>query len=108
LDLRSCPSRWGSSWWRLWRRARRRFRRKDEIDFIADEIGGKVGKQVVLARRKSVLEPDILTLDVSQLAQPFAELLKEKRITWLGRQDTDPPHLLRLLGCGNKRRGKHD
>ena len=58
---------------------------------------------------EAVLDPDVLAVDIAEVAQAFA-----KRVEYLGRgpfgrrQDADAEHFPRLLGRGSQRRASHD
>src|SRR5437870_2925368 len=82
---------------RLLRRQRRgRPRRDDDVDSSADQLRGEPRQPLILARRPTVLDDEILPLDVAEFAEPSQEILAAVR--WAGgqREEADPPDFPRL------------
>ena len=49
--------------------------RDDDVDFEMNQLGREVGEPLILPLRTSVLDDDVLALDLTELAQPLPECL---------------------------------
>ena len=77
----------------------------DDIHLQANEIGGERRQPLILPLGRPILDHDVLTFDVAQLAQPLPECFVEERGDVAQEPDLGglPPRLLRL---GGERRGE--
>ncbi len=81
-----------------------------DVHLEPDQLSCEIGEPLSPPLRRSVLEDDVLALDVAQLVQ----LLSERLIDWVGAgqspllKNTDPIDLPRLLRLGGERRGEED
>ena len=82
----------------------------DDIDLETDQLGGQFGNPVGLSLCRSKLEPNVLSLDISQIAQPLPKVPpKLFRIGTAKDQCANSRQLCRLLraprerphGCGS-------
>ena len=83
--------------------------RHDDVDLEPDQLGRESGEPLVLSLRPSVLDHDVLALDVAELAQPSPERLDEmlgRHGRGRGHEEADPIDLPRLLRLGGERRGE--
>jgi hypothetical protein len=85
-----------------------RTRGHDDIHLETDELRREVWERLGLAVRITVLDHDVLTFHVAEVAQPLPERLDDM---WGGggrcrREKTYPRHLSRLLRLGGERRGE--
>jgi hypothetical protein len=74
-----------------------------------DQLGDQLSVKLRLAVSVSVLDGDILAIDVAEVVQPQPECrsVRLSQRCRLGReQDTDPRHSPRLLRLSTERRGK--
>ena len=67
-----------------------------------------MGEPLLAAIGRSVLDDDVLSLDVPEFPQPLSEGIEVGSVHRRGRclQHTDPIHLPRRLGLGGERRGE--
>ena len=80
--------------------------RHDDIHLEPDELGGELGKAVVLTFGKAKLDDDVLALDVTQIAQSRPECI-DAGGPCRGRghsQKPDPRNVARLLSEPRQRR----
>ena len=78
---------------------------KQPVLTTAPELGGEPRQSLILSLGRPILDGDVLTLDVAQLAQPLSECFVEER-TRHEKQKPDPSGLPgRLLGRGGERGG---
>ncbi len=82
----------------------------DDVYLQANELGGERRQPLGPALCEPVLDRDILTVHIAQLAQPLPEGLGEMRAIGgrAGREVTDPGDLRRLLRSGGEGRHRED
>jgi hypothetical protein len=87
----------------------RRTRYDDDIDLRADQLGSEAGKARDVAVRPSVLQNEVLSLDVAQLGHPLPERIDNAQHFRARRGLAEPsyPHnFVCLLRPGGERRGE--
>src|SRR5262245_56781197 len=85
-----------------------RRRHDDDVHLETNQLGGKVGHRVRPTLSKTSVDGDVLPFNPPELAQPFAERLKEMWVTSRRgvRKITDPVYLPGLLRLRRERRGE--
>src|SRR3990167_7534436 len=81
----------------------------DELDLLADQLGGQVVEPVDPALRPAPFDDEVLALHVAEIAQPPAEGLDDVGNTGGERneaEEADPVDLGRLLCIRSDRRGE--
>ena len=89
---------------------RGRIRRDDEVDLETGQLGRQTRQSLDLPFRRSVLNDDVLTLQIAAFAQSLPEGVERhprlRRFKRTGHQDTYPCGFHRLLRLGGQRRGE--
>src|SRR5262249_62180831 len=82
--------------------------REDQVHIGANQLGGQFGKSLVVPLRPAVLDGDVRTLDVTEVAQTQADSLKPrgKRRWRCHAEESDPRCFARLLRPCRTQRGK--
>src|SRR5215510_4637517 len=79
--------------------------REDQVHLGANQLGGQFRKSLVVPLRPAVLDGDVRTLDITEVAQTHADSLKPrgKRRWRCHAEESDPRHLARLLRAHRER-----
>src|SRR5262245_2429339 len=79
--------------------------REDQVHIGANQLGGQFGKSLVVPLRPAVLDGDVRTLDITEVAQTQADSLKPrgKRRWRCQAEESDPRHFAWLLRPRRKR-----
>ena len=90
----------------LSRAARRRAHCNDHIDVASHQVSCQLGQPIQFPIGKSAFDGDVLSLDVTKVAQPLQERVETcGNLHWAGHQRADPRHLLQLLRACRERPG---
>src|SRR5262245_11911273 len=73
--------------------------REDQVHIGANQLGGQFGKSLVVPLRPAVLDGDVRTLDITEVAQTQADSPKPrgKRRWRCHAEESDPRYFARLL-----------
>src|SRR5215470_6060498 len=79
--------------------------REDQVHLGTNQLGGQFGKSLVVPLRPAVLDGDVRTLDITEVAQTQADSLKPrgKRRWRCHAEESDPRYFARLLRASRER-----
>src|SRR5215470_3139898 len=79
--------------------------REDQVHLGTNQLGGQFGKSLVVPLRPAVLDGDVRTLDITEVAQTQADSLKPrgKRRRRCHAEESDPRYFARLLRASRER-----
>ena len=80
--------------------------RYDDVCLEPDQFGREVGQPLVPTLRKSIVDDEVLSPDVAEIAERVLEGVRIERGWTTGAEIADSIYRPRLLGLGGQRRGK--
>src|SRR5262249_6046337 len=78
----------------------------DQIDPLANQVGGEIHHLLVLARSPAVLDRKILALDIAALSHHLNKGLSGSPWTGIGREPADSPNTRGLMSARRNRQGR--